>query len=181
MKPPEREGLAMPPLTSGSNGESPTCESVRHRATLVDIERRHRRIAELLGRGVSGDTIVRRIATEDGISERQARTDVAGVRATWVAALATEEPHRRAQLLAYLDAVAAAAFEDRAWGACVAAAREIARVLGLDRVTVKVDGPVDVRAMSPTDREAEITELLKRREAARAPANRQLLVFRIRK
>ena len=167
------EDAVLDPLASASDAESPTCDSVSRRATKVDIERRRARISELLGRGLSGEAIVRRIATEDGIGERQARADVAAVRKEWAAAFATEEPHRRAQLLAYLDAVAAAAFEDRAWGACVAAAREMARVLGLDRMTVKVEGPVDVRAMSPAEREAEIAELLKRREAhLRAQAGR---------
>lgn len=101
------------------------------------------------------------------------RTDVTAVRKAWAAAFAAEEPHRRAQLLAYLDAVAAAAFEDRAWGACVAAARELARVLGLDRMTVKVEGRVDVLAMAPHEREQEIARLLAKREAhLRAQASR---------
>jgi DNA-binding CsgD family transcriptional regulator len=160
------EDVVLDPHASESDAGSPTCDSAPRRATKVDIERRLARISELLGRGLSGEAIVRRIATEDGIGERQARTHVTAVRKEWTAAFAAEEPHRRAQLLAYLDAVAAAAFEDRAWGACVAAARELARVLGLDRMTVKVEGPVDVLAMSPVEREAEIAKLLKRREAA---------------
>lgn len=167
------EDAVLDPPASASDAGSPTCDSVSRRATKVDLERRRARISELLGRGLSGEAIVRRIATEDGIGERQARADVSAVRKEWAAAFATEEPHRRAQLLAYLDSVAAAAFEDRAWGACVAAAREMARVLGLDRMTVKVEGPIDVRAMSPAEREAEIAELLKRREAhLRAQAGR---------
>jgi hypothetical protein len=160
------EDAALDPHASAPDDELPTCDSGPHRGTKVDIERRRARISELLGRGLSGEAIVRRIAAEDGIGERQARTHVTAVRKAWAAVFAAEEPHRRAQLLAYLDAVAAAAFEDRAWGACVAAAREFARVLGLDRMTVKVEGPVDSLAMSPVEREAEIAELLKRREAA---------------
>ena len=140
------------PLGSATRDKSATCGVSPRRATKVDIERRRARIGELLGRGMSGDAIVRRISAEDGIGERQARIDVAAVRDAWAAALATEEPHRRVQLLALLDAVAAAAFEDRAWGACVAAARELARVCGLDApVGVNVTAGHDPLAPGPAE------------------------------
>ncbi len=123
------------PRAAAGDVTSHGCEFVRTpvgaTAARADIARRHERIGRLFERGVPSAAIVECVVTEFGVSERTARGDVALVRRRWATIIASEEPDRRQRLLRYLDAVAAEAFEDRAWGACVAAAREISRVLGI--------------------------------------------------
>lgn len=139
----DQERGRLPPA-SGRDGGTRPCAS--RRADKAERVRRHARIAVMLGRAVPSGTIVTRIAEEFKIGERQARSDVAKVRARWAAEILREEPCRRATLLGVLDTVVAGAINDRAWSSAVAACRELAKICGLDPPTKMVISTPEVSA-----------------------------------
>jgi hypothetical protein len=126
----------------------------------------------MLADGASAPSIVAHVAEEFDVTPRQARTDVAAMRERWATEIAEQEPHRRGQLLSYLDAVAREAFEDRNWSAAVGAARELARILGLGvdvtAVHVSAGEPsaahMRVLSMTPAQRAQRRRELEAKRD-----------------
>ena len=128
----------------------------------------------MLARGAAGDTIVAVLVQSAGISDRQARRDVAVVRDEWAEALAVEEPQRRARVLSTLDHVIAEAIADRAWGAAIAGLREVTRLCGLDETAVRpAAGPSlsENEAVARIDHAASTLALARARGLIRAAPN----------
>lgn len=124
------------------------------------------RASELMAAGLGAMETARQLATEAGISCRQAKRYVARVRARWAEQEAEDRPAHRAHVVRFLWATARAAREAGDYGPAVAAARAIAKVTGLEITTVVTAGTTSVHqaieaalAMTPLEREAEIARI----------------------
>lgn len=130
--------------------------------TATEISQRRAEIEKWLSEATPVSVAIARSVEKHKVSESTAKRDVEVIRSNWLAAIEREEPERRTKLLGILERIIQEAIEDRAWSAAASAARVIARVMGLDRMTVKLeDAAFDVRTMTPQQREAEIRELLR--------------------
>lgn len=137
---------------------------VGHERLIALTRQRHHERAEQRHREANGldDFEVVNIPMPPGASKRTIERYLAAIRKRWATEEEERRPERRQELRQKLQATFLKAYDEGgpSMGAAVRCLQVMAKMDGLEAATqIEVKGQIDVRAMSPFDRQKRIKEL----------------------
>lgn len=133
------------------------------KAEKKQMEKRKRRVEQLLAMQVSSSEIQRQVCDEFGCSARTVRQDIQRTYERWEVESEKERPLRRHQMRQSLRALMQRAVNDSQWNVAIQACDRLCRLDGLFepmKAEVNHKGSVDIRSMTSDDKRRRLLELM---------------------